>query len=121
MAWVLTLRWVGLWPVSTVQAPLDPAPFEWLPVILTVISVGGTIMVGYWTRTQRQDPATLHVARADQVVDMSAAQLERIQKELLEALAREKVLERRVVMLEEELVKFGVDPRQLPSPRKRKR
>ena len=101
---------------------------EWTPIIVAFISLGGSIFVFLKTREPKADPATLHVQRADQVVDIQAGEIQHLASELEASRKREDALEQamralerefkadkaamtqRVEALEAEVLRLGGDP-----------
>lgn len=96
---------------------------DWTSILIAVTALVGTIYTA-WRSQGRKDRATLHVERADHVVGLQAAEMKRLNDELVASRRREEALEAkleemesalasvsgRVTRLESEILRLGGDP-----------
>lgn len=106
-----------------------PPGIEWTPILLSVLALVSSAITA-WHTSSRKDRASIHVERADKIVDLQAEYITRLEDDAREARDREKWFEdevaalreqlrtvlNRVGLLEQEVIRLGGDPTLVRSP-----
>lgn len=89
---------------------------DWTPLTIAIVALLGTVYTA-WRSSGKKDRATLHVERADHVVDIQKSELDRLAVELEKSRIREdqqeqqiQELSKRVAKLELAVIRLGGDP-----------